>query len=293
MNNEMVIGNNREEYIRYPDYQWKHVILRTTLNQTLLGHIPLHWHHALQFVYVINGTVKINIAENTIILKERDGIFINANIVHEVHDIVEGSTFYCWNIEQPSITNFIEYKYVNYIIELTNQVPYIYLSFDHKQQRVLLEIIEYTGMIYEKQEDLYQLEITIQFYSAIKWLLHHVPGYIDDLTYNFDSRVKQIIEYIHEYYSNKITLQQLSGVIHMSEAETIKLFKRATKQTPFEYLQKTRLEASIYQLNHKAKYTITDIAMQCGFSTTSYFIKLFKNTYGMTPKQYQKFQLQS
>lgn len=163
MDNEMVIGNNREEYIRYPDYQWKHVILRTTLNQTLLGHIPLHWHHALQFVYVINGTVKINIAENTIILKERDGIFINANIVHEVHDIVEGSTFYCWNIEQPSITNFIEYKYVNYIIELTNQVPYIYLSFDHKQQRVLLEIIEYTGMIYEKQEDLYQLEITIQF----------------------------------------------------------------------------------------------------------------------------------
>ncbi|MDN8848383.1 AraC family transcriptional regulator, partial [Staphylococcus aureus] len=36
-----------------------------------------------------------------------------------------------------------------------------------------------------------------------------------------------------------------------------------------------------------------DIAMQCGFSTTSYFIKLFKATYGMTPKQYQRFQLQS
>ncbi|WP_440857240.1 AraC family transcriptional regulator [Staphylococcus shinii] len=293
MDNEIIIGNNREEYIQYPDYQWKHVILHTTLSQTLLGHIPLHWHHALQFVYVINGKIKVNIGDNIIVLKERDGIFINADTVHDIHDMAQNSNFYCWNIEQPDVTNFIEYKYVNYIIELTKQVPYIYLSYSHKQQRELLKIIEYTGTIYEKHENLYQLEVTIQFYNAIKWLLHHMSAYIEDLTYNFDNRVKQIIEYIHEHYSNKITLQQLSDVVHMSEAETIKLFKKATKQTPFEYIQKTRLEASIYKLNDKAKYTITDIAMRCGFSTTSYFIKLFKNTYGMTPKQYQKFQLQS
>ena len=35
-------------------------------------------------------------------------------------------------------------------------------------------------------------------------------------------------------------------------------------------------------------YTVTEIAMACGFSTTSYFIQIFKNKYGMTPKQMQK-----
>ena len=59
-------------------------------------------------------------------------------------------------------------------------------------------------------------------------------------------------------------------------------------QTPFQYLTNVRLERSINMLYGQQTYTVTEIAMACGFSTTSYFIQIFKNKYGMTPKQMQK-----
>ncbi|SUM34983.1 transcriptional regulator [Staphylococcus gallinarum] len=74
----------------------------------------------------------------------------------------------------------------------------------------------------------------------------------------------------------------------MSESETIKLFKQYMQQTPFQYLLNFRLEQSIDMLCSNSEYTITEIALGCGFSTTSYYIKLFKVKYGETPKQYQR-----
>ncbi|WP_232184163.1 helix-turn-helix domain-containing protein [Staphylococcus arlettae] len=40
-----------------------------------------------------------------------------------------------------------------------------------------------------------------------------------------------------------------------------------------------------------ATYSVTEVAMNCGFATTSYFIKVFKVRYHETPKQFQLRQL--
>ncbi|MDT3973920.1 AraC family transcriptional regulator, partial [Staphylococcus saprophyticus] len=104
-----------------------------------------------------------------------------------------------------------------------------------------------------------------------------------------DYRVKQMMSYIHKHFQDKITLGPLSQNIYLSEAEAIRLFKKYVKQTPFEYLLRYRLEQSKSILDKDSLSTITEIAMACGFSTTSYFIKVFKARYGMTPKQYQKY----
>ena len=52
---EIIVTDTREELVQYPNQQWKHVVLYTVLNQTRFGYIPLHWHKALQFIYVIEG----------------------------------------------------------------------------------------------------------------------------------------------------------------------------------------------------------------------------------------------
>lgn len=85
-----------------------------------------------------------------------------------------------------------------------------------------------------------------------------------------------------------MTLDTLSKQIYMSQSETIKLFKQYAKKNPFQYLLDVRLEQSIRMLYSLHRYTITDVAINCGFSTTSYFIQVFKNKYGITPKKFQK-----
>ncbi|KKD24844.1 transcriptional regulator [Staphylococcus cohnii subsp. cohnii] len=291
MYQEIIVENTREELIQFPDKQWKHIILHTHLNRTIFGYIPIHWHHALQFMYVVNGTLDVSIGDDTFNIKKGDGLFINSNVVHELTSEFSQTEYYCWNIEIPETINYLEFNHVSEIINKAHYVPYIYLSQDDKQQRELLEIINSAGQIYEKQNSYFELDITAKYYKAIKWLLLHFAVVNEQKRYYFDYRIKRLITYLQNHFHKKISLQMLSDEIHMSKSETVRCFKFYVNQTPMQYLVNLRLEHSVRMLRSKQSYTITDIAMACGFSTTSYFIKVFKEKYKLTPKQFQKKQI--
>lgn len=291
MYQEIIVENTREELIQFPDKQWKHIILHTHLNRTIFGYIPIHWHHALQFMYVVNGTLNVSIGDNTFNIKKGDGLFINSNVVHELTSEFSQTEFFCWNIEIPETINYLEFNYVSEIINKAHYVPYIYLSQDDKQQRELLEMVNSAGQIYEKQNSYFELDITAKYYKAIKWLLLHLAEVNEQKRYYFDYRIKRLITYLQDHFHKKISLQMLSEEIHMSKSETVRCFKFYVNQTPMQYLVNLRLEHSIRMLRSKHPYTITEIAMACGFSTTSYFIKVFKEKYKLTPKQFQKKQI--
>lgn len=291
MYQEIIVENTREELIQFPDKQWKHIILHTHLNRTIFGYIPIHWHHALQFMYVVNGTLDVSIGDDTFNIKKGDGLFINSNVVHELTSEFSQTEYYCWNIEIPETINYLEFNYVSEIINKAHYVPYIYLSQDDKQQRELLEIINSAGQIYEKQNSYFELDITAKYYKAIKWLLLHFAVVNEQKRYYFDYRIKRLITYLQNHFHKKISLQMLSDEIHMSKSETVRCFKFYVNQTPMQYLVNLRLKHSVRMLRSKQSYTITDIAMACGFSTTSYFIKVFKEKYKLTPKQFQKKQI--
>jgi len=102
----------------------------------------------------------------------------------------------------------------------------------------------------------------------------------------FDERLKELLVYIHIHYTEKLTLDELAGVVYLSTSETIRLFKKSLQMTPFQYILKYRLEKSRELLQHTDE-AVTDIALEIGFSSASYFIQKFKEAYDITPKQFQ------
>lgn len=286
MVSEIIINEDLEEKINYPDRRWPHVILHTSLSETLLGYIPLHWHYALQFMYVTNGVIKVKLAENTLEIHEGEGLFINSNVVHEIRDANEGARFYCWNIGLPNVTEYINFTYVSRIVDQAQSIPFIKLIPKGEENVSLLRRIERVGHIYLSQRDYYQLQILSEFYQCLNHLLNIFDQYEQINQYFFDPRVKQCIQYLQSHYYKKVKLSELSHMVHMSEAETIKLFKRFAGDTPFNFLQNYRLEQSAKQLMYHHK-NVTEVEMDCGFSTTSYFIQNFKQKYSLTPKQFQ------
>ncbi|MDY4023018.1 AraC family transcriptional regulator [Staphylococcus borealis] len=286
MTSEMTVNANLEEKINYPDRRWPHVILHTTLNKTLLGYIPLHWHYALQFMYVTDGIIQVKLAENTLAIHEGEGLFINSNVVHEIHDVEEGARFYCWNIGLPNVTEYINFTYVSHIVDQAQSIPFIKLSPNDEESIHLLKRIEKVGQIYIAQKGYFQLQILSEFYQCLNHLLNIFDQYQQVTQYFFDPRVKQCIQFLQSHYYKKVKLSELSRMVHMSEAETIKLFKRFAGDTPLNFLQNYRLEQSAKQLMYHHR-NVTEVAMDCGFSTTSYFIQSFKHKYSLTPKQFQ------
>ncbi len=100
-------------------------------------------------------------------------------------------------------------------------------------------------------------------------------------------RMKQLLGYIEEHYGEKITIQQAAGFCGYSSSHFMKYFKKYTGMAFIEYLNDHRLASAGHELLN-SKSSVTSIAQNCGFDNLSYFNRLFRQKYGVSPGQYRR-----
>lgn len=99
--------------------------------------------------------------------------------------------------------------------------------------------------------------------------------------------VEEIKQRAEEHYDCRLTLKQMSELYFMNEKYLGRLFLRQTGYTFHEYLNKLRLEAAEGQIANSDK-SITEIALECGFNSISYFNRTFFEKNNITPSGYRK-----
>lgn len=99
--------------------------------------------------------------------------------------------------------------------------------------------------------------------------------------------VEQVKDYIQEYWDRSVTLDELSIVTGLHKISISKHFSRYTGDTITIYQRKLRLYKALELINSK-RYNLTEIALSCGFSDQSHFIRLFKEYTRFSPKKFQK-----
>lgn len=102
--------------------------------------------------------------------------------------------------------------------------------------------------------------------------------------------IETIKEYIREQISKnqneEITLINISERFNISPNYLSKIFKDVTGIGFKEFIVDTKLEKAIEILNMDKDIKVSDLALQLGYSNISYFIRIFRDKYGCTPKQY-------
>ncbi|RBL90873.1 AraC family transcriptional regulator [Chitinophaga flava] len=101
-----------------------------------------------------------------------------------------------------------------------------------------------------------------------------------------NSRLHFVLHYIHEHLTEKIAVDTLCKKAYLSRNIFFKWFKEQFGITPLEYINRERIKLA-KQLLADNRYTVSQVGMQCGFNDTNYFVRLFKNTEGITPGAYQ------
>ena len=107
------------------------------------------------------------------------------------------------------------------------------------------------------------------------------------LTVSPRERSKNILAYLHKHYAEKVTINDIATAVNVSPKECIRSFKKSIHQTPIEYLLNYRIEQA-KKLLRQSELTITDVALQAGFSTSAYFSKIFRERVGQTPREYRR-----
>ena len=94
----------------------------------------------------------------------------------------------------------------------------------------------------------------------------------------------EILKYIEEY--KDATLEELAGEMNVALSTASKIVKKSTGMTFKELLQRKRLMQAANLLEH-TKLPITEIIERVGYDNTSYFHRIFRETYQMSPKEYR------
>lgn len=97
--------------------------------------------------------------------------------------------------------------------------------------------------------------------------------------------VKSVIEYIKENYGAHLTCEDLASEFFVSRGKLIYDFKSYAGTSVGEYITITKIESAKNLLI--SGYSVAAVSEKCGFSSPSYFIKVFYKITGMTPLKYQ------
>lgn len=100
--------------------------------------------------------------------------------------------------------------------------------------------------------------------------------------------VIKIMNYIDEHLHEPITANELATAAGYSQYHMIRIFKKETGLSPFEYIRQKRLVSSAFELR-RGKLRVIDVALDFVFDSQEGFTRAFFNAFGISPKRFAKF----
>lgn len=97
-------------------------------------------------------------------------------------------------------------------------------------------------------------------------------------------KLRAALSEIAEYWYKNETVAYYAELCSMSEVNFRRLFKEYTGLSPIDYRNDIRLSNAKSKLK-SGEYNVSEVAELCGFSNLSFFIRLYKEKYGYTPKK--------
>ena len=103
----------------------------------------------------------------------------------------------------------------------------------------------------------------------------------------YTGKFMAVCRYIDEHFSEEITLEEVASVAGFSKFHFSRLFKQFTNVSFYKYVNQQRI-AHAEELLSNPDLSVTEIAIRCGFSSTSSFIRMFKQIKNCTPTDFRK-----
>jgi AraC family transcriptional regulator len=102
------------------------------------------------------------------------------------------------------------------------------------------------------------------------------------------ARINKVIDYINNNIQAELSLYNLALIASFSPYHFHRIFKAIMAENLNDFIQRVRIEKAANLLLHQPDLSITDIALNCGFSSSSIFSRAFRNHFDLTARSFRK-----
>lgn len=249
--------------------------------------IPVHWHEELEIIYVTKGPLHVSIngqeylgCDHSIFIANPKELHFmicdNANV--EYYTILFPFEFLSFQSED-SLENTFFHPLRNGLKQFVSVIP---------SSKELTDILDHLIQIKNEAHPFpfHQIQTRLYLLSFFEKLFE-MSNVIYTTTGTQSDQKREILTFIQQNYTDKITLQDLSSTFHLSEKYLSRYFQKHFSISFSQYLSHLRLSHA-KKLLETSDLSITEVAADAGFPSVSFFIRSFKSNYGITPLQYRK-----
>lgn len=256
--------------------------------------VSWHWHEELEALVVEKGSVRIGVNGTEYVLKQGEGFFVNAGVLHAVWmentvgDCRLRSIVFHPRLVGGSTESILWQKYVEPLITDAGR-PYVSFSGRQAWEAEAIQAIECGWEACATEADGFEFEVREQFSKVIFLLQKYATSKEKPSGKRLreEERTKTMLQFIRSFYGEELTLGQIAQSANVSENECLRCFRGIIGVSPMQYVKQTRIQKAM-ELLVLTDLKVSDIGSLCGFQEMSYFAKAFRAQTGCTPSQYRK-----
>lgn len=248
-------------------------------------HIPAHWHDAMEILFCLNGEVRIHAEHDTLTLSHNQLIVFDSKEVHSIHSDSKLYMFLCIHVDKKLLSVYCPNLELYHIkcrpvpLDDPKAIQYIHLCrLAHELTRTNIKNAS-TRAMRSDGTALLMLADLIQYFSE------YAPP--ETASGHGNRTIRELISYVNEHYTEKLSLEDAADYVGFSREYFCRFFKQHMGLTFLRYLNEVRISHA-GRLLSSTDLSISEIMNTCGFTNQTIFNRLFKEIYGMTPRQARK-----
>ncbi len=252
----------------------------------------MHYHDYIEILYPMKGDYEVMLNGTVYQMPERSMFVINAREPHTTRGIYDEDRLLVCIKFIPQVL----YSSEQSVTELEYSIPYVFQNLG--QNRLFPADIlagtfipaEFDYICREKENTEYGYELAIRsgILRIFSWVIRYWHNAAQDAEVPVlnQNTVHFIHEYIDKHYA-EVNLSDIAQACGFSYYYFSKIFKAYFHRSFNDYVNLVRVNKSI-ELLADNRLSITEVALRSGFSSASYYIKIFKQLKNISPNTLRK-----
>lgn len=285
--------NQLKENIKHGDYMLPIAEYGTEIPKNFSS-FPMHWHEEMEIIKVHSGQFEVNINLKSYIVKAGEIVIIPPCTLHsfkqhEDNEMSSQSILFNMRLLGENIPDACTVKYLTPFTEGEyNYYPIIKKSDEGYNE--ILNDFENLVFCFKEKRNYFELQLKSILFKLQFDLFTFVltkDGSRSEIKSEVINNIKIILEEIKENYSEQISIDDLAKKLNFSKSHFMHYFKKHMGITCVEYINEYRLNIAA-KLLVSTDMTITEIANKVGIENCSYFNRLFKRAFDVSPSEHRK-----